>query len=77
MVEMIFSIFSERIPLGFEGNVGMELMLFAVASMLFFSGAGRFSVDRHIARRFLQKHPSKKWECYCIAETPHCEHWYE
>src|SRR3989304_981899 len=33
----------------------------AFALMFVFSGAGRFSVDRAIARRLLKKYPSKKW----------------
>lgn len=77
VVEMAVSIFSERIPLGFSGDIRLEILIFAVATMIFFSGAGRYSVDRWIARRLLKKYPNKKWEHYCIAETPYCEHWYE
>lgn len=77
IIEMIFSIFAERIPLGFQGDVRLEMLLFSIATMIFFSGPGRFSVDRYIARKLLKKYPSKKWEHYVIAETPHCEHWYE
>ena len=59
--------------------VGEPMFLFIeVAILMFvFSGAGRFSVDRAIARRLLKKYPSKKWGAYVIAETPYCEHWYE
>lgn len=77
VIELILSIFLERIPLGFQGNIRMELMMLAVAAMLTFSGGGRFSVDRGIARRLLKDAPSKKWEHYLIAETPYCEKWYE
>ena len=77
IVEMTASIFSERIPLGFSGDVRLEVLIFAMASMMLFSGAGRFSVDRWIARKLLEKYPNKKWEHYCIAETPYCDHWYE
>ena len=77
VIEMIFSIFTERIPVGFPGDVRLETLFFSFATLFLFSGGGRFSVDRWIARRLLQKYPSKKWECYVIAETPHCEHWYE
>lgn len=77
VIELILSIFLERIPLGFAGNIRMELMMLAVAAMIMFSGGGRFSVDRGIARRLLKRAPSKKWEHYLIAETPYCEKWYE
>ncbi len=77
LVEMASSIFSERIPIGFSGDVRLEILIFSMAAMLFFSGAGRYSVDRWIARNLLKKYPNKKWEHYCIAETPYCEHWYE
>jgi len=77
VIELILSIFLERIPLGFHGNIRMELIMFAVSTMIFFSGGGRFSVDRWIARRLLKHAPSKKWEHYLIAETPYCEKWYE
>ncbi|MEK7105221.1 MAG: DoxX family protein [Patescibacteria group bacterium] len=77
IIEMIFSIFTERIPVGFVGDVRLEMLLFSIAAMILFSGPGRFSVDRWIARKLLAKYPSKKWEHYVIAETPHCEHWYE
>lgn len=77
VIEIILSIFLERIPLGLHGNVRLDLLLFAIASMILFSGGGRFSIDRLIARRLLKKYPSKKWEHYLIAETPYCEHWYE
>ncbi|MEK7665678.1 MAG: DoxX family protein [Patescibacteria group bacterium] len=77
MIELILSIFFERIPLGFMGNIRMELIMLAVATMMMFSGAGRFSIDRLIARRLLKCAPSKKWEHYMIAETPYCDKWYE
>ncbi|MEK9130662.1 MAG: DoxX family protein [Patescibacteria group bacterium] len=77
IVEMALSIFTERIPLGFQGDVRLEVLIFAMCTMIFFSGSGRYSVDRWIARRMLKKTPNKKWEHYCIAETPYCERWYE
>lgn len=77
MIELTLSIFLERIPLGFSGNIRMEMIMLAVSAMIFFSGGGRFSVDRWIARRLLKHAPSKKWEHYLIAETPYCEKWYE
>lgn len=77
IVEMALSIFTERIPLGFQGEVRLELLIFAMSTMIFFSGSGRYSVDRWIARRMLKKYPNKKWEHYCIAETPYCDRWYE
>lgn len=77
LIEMIISIFTERIPLGFHGDVRLDMLVLAVAGMIFFSGGGRFSLDRLIAKHLLRLHPSKKWEHYLIAETPYCEHWYE
>ena len=75
VVELAVSIIVERLPLGF-GNLQFELLLFVVANMLFMSGAGRYSVDRGIARKLLKKYPSQKHEAYTIAETPYCK-WYE
>ena len=76
MIEMILSIFLERIPLGFEGDIRLSMLLFAISTMVFFSGAGRFSVDRAIARKLLDKFPNKKRELYILAETPYTK-WYE
>lgn len=78
VVEMIVSITIERLPLGFSGSgLPFELLLFAVAGMLFLSGAGRYSVDRAIARRLLAKCPNEKHEAYIVAETVHTRYWFE
>ncbi|HBL39557.1 TPA: hypothetical protein DDZ10_02695 [Candidatus Uhrbacteria bacterium] len=78
VVEMIVSITIERLPLGFSGSgLPFELLLFAVAGMLFLSGAGRFSIDRAIARRLLARAPNEKHEAYIVAETLHTRYWFE
>lgn len=77
VIQLVLSIFLERIPIGFQGNVKLEMLMLAASALFLFSGGGRFSVDRGIARKLLKKAPSKKWEHYLIAETPYCEKWYE
>lgn len=75
VVEMSVAIFIERIPLDFSRDLQTQVLLFAIASMVLFSGAGRFSLDRYFARKLLVKYPSKKKELYCIAETPYTKWW--
>ncbi|MFH1712557.1 MAG: DoxX family protein [Patescibacteria group bacterium] len=75
IVEMMMSIAIERIPLDFSRDLQTQVLILAIASMILFSGAGRFSVDRYIARRLLDKFPNKKKELYCIAETPYTRWW--
>lgn len=69
VLEMIVSITIEKLPLGWDAGVGLELLMFATAGMLLLSGAGRFSLDRAIARRVLKRYPNVKHEAYVIAET--------
>lgn len=75
VLEMTLAIVFERIPLDFSRDFQTQVLLLAIASMILFSGAGRFSVDRYIARRLLKKHPNKKKELYCIAETTYTKWW--
>ena len=78
VIEMIISITIERLPFGFSGSgLSLELLLFAISGMLFLSGAGRFSVDRAIARRMLKVCPNVKHEAYVVAETIHTNFWLE
>lgn len=76
--EMLLSIVLEKIPFGYFGDVRLDLLLFAIAAMISFSGPGRFSIDRWIARKILEKHPNPhtKHDLYVIAETRHTA-WYE
>ncbi|MBI2485194.1 DoxX family protein [Candidatus Uhrbacteria bacterium] len=77
VIEMIVSITIERLPLGFEEiGLSFELLLFAVAGMFLISGAGRFSVDRAIAKRLLCHCPDEKHEAYIVAETIYTR-WFE
>lgn len=73
--EMFLAIFFERIPLDFTRDLQTQMLLIGVASLMIFSGAGRFSIDHWLARRHLLKYPSKKWELYCLAETPYTKWW--
>lgn len=75
VIEMSIAIFIERIPLDFSRDLQTQVLLFAIAAMVLFSGAGRFSLDRYLARQLLKKHPNKKKELYCIAETPYTKWW--
>ena len=75
VVEMSLAIFLERVPLNFDRALSTQVLMFAIASMLLFSGAGRFSIDRYFARKLLLKFPNKKKELYCIAETPYTKWW--
>lgn len=75
VVEMAVAMFFERIPLEYSGNLQAQMLIFAIAAMMLFSGAGRHSVDHALARRHLQKYPNKKWELYCLAETPLTKWW--
>lgn len=75
VVEMSMAIFFERIPLNFSRDLSTQVLLFAIAAMVLFSGAGRFSIDRYLARKLLKKFPNKKKELYCIAETPYTKWW--
>lgn len=75
VVEMSLAIFVERIPLNFSRDLSTQVLLFAIAAMLLFSGAGRFSIDRYLARKLLKKFPNKTKELYCIAETPYTKWW--
>lgn len=75
MFEMGTVIVLERIPLDFSYSLQTQILLLAIASMMMFSGAGRFSIDRYIARGLLKKIPNMKKELYCIAETPYTKWW--
>lgn len=50
-------------------DLQFELLFLSASLLLFLSGAGRFSVDRAIARRLLKRSPDVKHEAYVIAET--------
>ncbi len=54
-----------------------DLFFLAISIMLLMSGPGRFSIDRLIARRLLERYPNPKKELYVIAETPYIDRWYE
>lgn len=75
LVEMSVAIFLERIPLAFSRDLQTQILIIGVASLMVFSGAGRYSIDRHIAKKILKKRPIKKWELYCYAETPYTKWW--
>lgn len=75
VIEMAVAVFFERIPLEFNGSLQAQLLMIAIASMMIFSGAGRHSVDHALACRHLVRHPNKKWELYCLAETPYAKWW--
>ncbi|MBI1908306.1 DoxX family protein [Candidatus Uhrbacteria bacterium] len=75
VIEMAVAIFFERIPLEFSGNLQAQLLMTAIAAMMVFSGAGRHSVDHWLACRHLVRYPNKKWELYCLAETPYTKWW--
>lgn len=75
VIEMALAVFFEAIPLQFTGNTQAQLLMIAIASMMIFSGAGRHSVDHWLALRHLQRYPNKKWELYCLAETPYTKWW--
>jgi len=59
------------------GIVTSDVFIFAISVMLLMSGPGRFSVDRWIARRILERYPNQKKELYVLAETPYLDRWYE
>lgn len=73
--EMFLAIFFERIPFAFGSDLQTQLLLLGIASLMIFSGSGRYSVDHLLAKRHLLKYPSKKWELYCLAETPYTKWW--
>lgn len=75
VVEMAAAIFIERIPLDFSMDLQTQILLFGIAAMMSFSGAGRYSIDHYFARKVLKQHPNKKWELYCYAETPYAKWW--
>ncbi len=75
VVEMAASIFIERIPLDFSMDLQTQILLFGIAAMMSFSGAGRYSIDHYLAKKILKQHPTKKWELYCYAETPYTKWW--
>ena len=75
VIEMALAMFFERIPLDYSGNLQAQMLIFAIAAMMLFSGAGRHSVDHWLACRHLVRHPNKKWELYCLAETPYTKWW--
>lgn len=75
VTEMSFVIFVERVPIDVSRDLQTQILLFAIASMVLFSGAGRFSIDRYLARQLLKTFPNKKKELYCIAETPYTKWW--
>lgn len=75
VLEMSLTIALERIPLDFSYSLQTQVLLLAMASMIMFSGAGRYSIDRYIARRLLKRIPSLKKELYTIAETPYTKWW--
>jgi uncharacterized membrane protein YphA (DoxX/SURF4 family) len=76
LVEMFFAIMFEQIPFAFSGDLQTQTLLFGIASLLMFSGPGRYSVDGLIARKILKKYPIEKWRLYVYAETPITK-WYE
>lgn len=75
MTEMCVAIFFERIPLEFSGSLQAQLLIVGIASLMIFSGAGRHSIDHWLACRHLVRYPNKKWELYCLAETPYTKWW--
>jgi uncharacterized membrane protein YphA (DoxX/SURF4 family) len=76
VIEMFFAIMFEQIPFAFSGHLQTQLLLFGIASLLMFSGPGRYSIDGLIARKILKKYPIEKWRLYVYAETPITK-WYE
>ncbi|MFA5945324.1 MAG: DoxX family protein [Patescibacteria group bacterium] len=76
LVEMFFAIMFERIPFAFTHDLQAQILLVGIASLLMFSGPGRYSVDGLIARKILKKYPIEKWKVYVYAETPLTK-WYE
>ena len=56
-------------------NVTTQVLMLAISFMLFVSGAGRHSVDHWISCRVLKACSIKKWEAYCLAETPYTKWW--
>jgi uncharacterized membrane protein YphA (DoxX/SURF4 family) len=75
LVEMFLAIMFERIPLAFSHDLQTQILLVGIASLLTFSGPGRYSIDGLIARKILKKHPSDKWNIYVYAETPLTKWW--
>lgn len=75
LVETSLAIFFERIPLSFSHDLQTQILIIGIASLMTFSGAGRYSVDGKIAKSILKKFPVKKWEIYCYAETPYTKWW--
>lgn len=72
--EMSLAIFLERVIVDFR-DLQTQVLLFAIASILFFSGGGRYSIDQYLAKKLLKKHPNKKKELYLLAETPYAKWW--
>lgn len=75
LVETFVAILFERVPLDFSGDLRAQILLVAVASFFFLSGAGRYSVDHYLARKALKHRPEEKWELYVYAETPLSRWW--
>ncbi len=75
VVEMALAVFFESLPLDFSGSLQAQMLVIAIAGMMIFSGAGRWSIDHYLAKKHLKKYPSKKWELYTLAETPLTKWW--
>lgn len=56
-------------------NVTTQVLMLGISVMIFISGAGRHSVDHWISCRVLRACSIKKWEAYCLAETPYTKWW--
>lgn len=74
-IEMFLAVFLEQIPLDYSRDLQTQIILACIASMMIFSGAGRYSIDHKLAIAHLKKHPNKKWELYTLAETPLAKWW--
>lgn len=74
-IETFVAIVFERIPLDFSSDLQTQMLFIGIASLMIFSGAGRHSVDHWLACRHLVRYPNKKWELYCLAETPYTKWW--
>ncbi|MDA0207832.1 MAG: DoxX family membrane protein [bacterium] len=74
LIEMSVAIFLERVIIDFR-DLQTQVLLVAIASILFFSGGGRYSLDQIFAKKLLKKHPNKKKELYLLAETPYAKWW--
>ena len=75
VIEMAVAVFFESLPLDFSGSVQAQMLVIAIAGMMIFSGAGRWSIDHYLAVKHLKKYPNKKWELYTLAETPLTKWW--